>query len=83
MLVTVSTTIAAGSSVNISFSFPESFSSAPDAYVGNVTGGGGFAEVVMSVANISATGGSLFVNNPRTSSYLVNFSVKVIAIGPQ
>ena len=83
VIATVSATIPAGGSVNIPFAFPESFSGVPDVYVGNVTGGGGFAEVIMSVANISASGGSLFVNNPRAGSYSPNFSVKIIAIGPQ
>lgn len=82
--VTVNATIPAGASINIPFSFPESFSAAPDVYVGNVTGGaGGFAEVIMSVANVSTTGGSLFINNPRAGSFSPNFVVKIIAIGPQ
>jgi subtilisin-like proprotein convertase family protein len=83
VIATVSTTIPAGGSANIPFTFPESFSGVPDVYVGNITGGGGFAEVIMTVANISASGGSLFVNNPRVASYSPNFSVKIIAIGPQ
>lgn len=82
-IVTVSATIVAGGTANFAFSFPESFGGIPDVYVGNIIGGGGFAEVIMSVANISASGGSLFVNNPRTGSYSPNFSVKIIAIGPQ
>ena len=82
--VFVNSTIAPGASINIPFTFSESFSSAPDVYIGNVTGGlGGFAEVIMSVANVTTTGGSLFVNNPRGGSYAPNFTVKVIAIGPQ
>ncbi len=82
--VTVNVTISAGATVNFPFSFPEVFSGLPDVYVGNITGGaGGFAEVIMSVANISTGGGSLFVNNPRAGAFAPNFTVKIIAIGPQ
>jgi len=80
---TVSTTINAGSTAIINFSFPEGFTGLPDAYVGNITGGGGFAELVLSVANITISGGSLFVFNPRSFAASPNFSIKIIAIGPQ
>jgi hypothetical protein len=80
----VNTTIAAGASVAVSFTFPESFSSIPDVYVGNiVSGAGGWAEVIMSVSNITTTGGILYVNNPRAASWSPNYTVKIIAIGPQ
>lgn len=81
--VTVNVIIGSGGTANIPFSFPESFGDTPDVYIGNITGGGGFAEVIMSVANVSASGGSLFVNNPRSGLYEPNFSIKIIAIGPQ
>lgn len=81
--ISISTSIAALSTFGAAISFSESFSAPPDVFVGNVTGGGGFAEVIMTVANVSATGFSFFVSNPRTSTYSPNFSVKIIAIGPQ
>jgi hypothetical protein len=82
-VVTVNTSIAALSTYGVAVSFSEAFSSAPDVFIGNITGGGGFAEVIMSVANVSATGCSFYVSNPRTSTYSPNYSVKIIAIGPQ
>jgi len=46
-------------------------------------GGGGFAEVIMSVANITTSGGSLFINNPKPAGFVPNYTVKIIAIGAQ
>ena len=62
--------------------WPEQFSFVPEAYVGNVAGGtGGWAELVMSIANISATGASLYVFNPRNIIYTPNFTVNILAFG--
>jgi hypothetical protein len=83
-VVTVNASISALSTINIPFSFSESFSSAPDVFVGNVTGGaGGFAEVILSVSGVSASGATLFVSNPRTSTFSPSYTIKIIAIGPQ
>jgi hypothetical protein len=82
--IVVSAFITATGTINIPFSFSESFSSAPDVFVGNITGGpGGFAEVVMTISGASATGATLFVHNPLSISRSPNFTVKIIAIGPQ
>ncbi len=82
--VLVNVTLAAGATTSINFSFPESFSAAPDAYIGNVVGGaGGWAEVVMTVFGISTTGGVLYIFNPRSSSASPNFTIRIIAIGAQ
>ena len=82
--VVVNTTLSAGASTAIGFTFPESFSSTPDVYVGNViSGAGGWAEVIMTISNVTTTGGQLYINNPRTSSWSPNYTVKIVAIGPQ
>ena len=82
--VLVNVTLAAGATTSINFSFPESFSAAPDTYIGNVvSGAGGWAEVVMTVFVISTTGGVLYIFNPRSSIANPNFTVRIIAIGAQ
>ncbi|NTW26134.1 MAG: hypothetical protein HGA37_15655, partial [Lentimicrobium sp.] len=80
--VTVNTTINAGSTAQISFTFPENFTAAPVVYVGNATGGG-FAEVVMTVAGVTTTGGKIFVYNPKSTSQSPNFTVNVVALGQE
>jgi hypothetical protein len=81
--VVVNTTISGGATANISFTFSEAFSVAPAVYVGNVTSGGGFAEVVMSVAAVTTTGGKLFIYNPKSGSQSPNFTVKMVALGKE
>jgi len=82
--VAVAASLAADATTAINFTFSEAFSGTPDVYVGNVVGGaGGWAEVIMTVANISNTGGTLFVHNARTIPWSPNFTIKIIAIGPQ
>jgi hypothetical protein len=82
--VLVNVSLAAGASTSINFTFPESFSASPDVYVGNVvSGAGGWAEVILMVANVSTTGGTLYVHNTTNGIWTPNFTVKVIAIGPQ
>jgi hypothetical protein len=82
--VLVNVTLAAGATTSINFSFPESFSAIPDTYIGHVvSGAGGWAEVVMTVALISPTGGVLYIYNPRSSSSSPNFTIRIIAIGAQ
>jgi len=80
--VTVNTTINAGSTAQISFTFPESFTAVPVVYIGNAAGGG-FAEVVMTVAAVTTTGGKIFVYNPKTTSQTPNFTVNVVALGQE
>ena len=82
--MSVNVTLSAGSTTAYNFTFPENFSGTPDVYVGNVvSGAGGWAEVVLSIANVNASGGTLYVNNPRTGNWSPSFTVKIIAIGPQ
>lgn len=83
-LVTVNATFLAGESKVFTINWPETFSSTPEAFVGNVTGGaGGWAEAVMTISGVSTTGGTLYVFNPKTISVSPNFTVKIIGIGPQ
>lgn len=81
--VTVNATFSAGQTQVFSFAWPEAFSAVPEAWVANATGAGGWAEVVLSVANVSTTGATLYVFNPRTVSASPNFTVKIVAIGAQ
>jgi trimeric autotransporter adhesin len=81
--VAVNTTIPANTSITIPFTFPENFSDIPDAYIGDITLGFSFVGVMIYVSGVSASGGIITVFNPRITSFAVNFTVKVIAIGPQ
>ena len=80
--VTVNTTISGGVTTNISFNFAENFTANPVVYVGDATGGG-FAEVFMTLANVTTTGGKLFIYNPKSSSQSPNFTVNIIAMGAE
>ena len=80
--VTVNTTIIGGATTNISFNFAENFTANPVVYVGDATGGG-FAEVFMTLANVTTTGGKLFIYNPKTTSQSPNYTVKIIALGAE
>ncbi len=82
--VTVNTSFLAGETKLFAVTWPEAFGAGPEAFVGNVTGGtGGWAEVVMTLANTNTTGATLYVYNPRTVTASANFTIKVIAIGAQ
>jgi len=66
----------------IDFTWPEAFASTPDCYVGNiVSGSGGWAECVLSVALVNTNGGRLYIFNPRNTSFSPVFSVNIIAFG--
>lgn len=80
---TVNATFTAGQTQTFTLTWPEGFSATPEAWVANASGIGGWAEVVMSIANVSTTGATLYVYNPRTVSASPNFTVKIIAIGAQ
>ena len=84
-ILNINTSFAAGETKSFAFNWNETFSSAPDAYVGAVAPGSssGWAEVIMTVAADNATGGTLFVFNPKSSSVSPNFNIKIIGIGPQ
>jgi hypothetical protein len=83
-LVTVNTSFLAGETKQFAVIWPEGFAAAPDAYVGNITSGaGGWAEVVMTVAGAGTSGATLYIYNPRAATVSPNFTIKVIAIGPQ
>jgi hypothetical protein len=81
--VAVNLTIAAGGTTQVPFTFSEAFSAAPDVYVGNIISGGGFAEVIMTVAGVTTTGGTLFINNPKALAYSPNFTISIVAIGAE
>lgn len=81
--VLVNTTIAAGATTSISFTFPESFSGIPDVYIAQSGGVGGWAEVVMSMGNPTTGGGTLYIFNPKGVSVSPNFTVRIVAIGAQ
>jgi Head domain of trimeric autotransporter adhesin len=82
--VTINASFTAGQTQTFSVTWPESFSGTPEAFVGNVTSGtGGWAEVVMTLFNTTTTGATLYVYNPRTVTVNPNFTIRIIAIGPQ
>ena len=82
--VPVNLTIAGGGTVSIDFTFPEVFGASPIVWVGNVLwGGGGFAELVMSLAQITDGKGKLIIYNPKSSSQSPNFTVNIIAMGAE
>jgi hypothetical protein len=78
-----STPIATNSTVAKNIIWDEPFNTIPVAYVGNFTGGGGWAEVVVSIANVTTTGCSVYIYNPRPAAYSPNFYVNIVAIGGQ
>lgn len=80
---TINATFTAGQTQTFSLTWSEAFSAIPEAYVSNCTGAGGWAEVVMSIANVTTTGATLYVYNPKTVSASPNFTVRVVAIGAQ
>lgn len=83
--ITVNVTLTAGQSQAFAIIWPQTFGAGNiEAYVGNITSGaGGWAEVIMTVSNVTSTGAILYVNNPRSTSWSPDFNVNVIAIGPQ
>ncbi len=84
VLMNYSTTpIPSDGSVFKDISWAEPFSKTPHAYVGNFTGSGGWAESVVSVSGVSTTGCRVWLYNPRPAANGPNFTVQIIAIGPQ
>lgn len=82
--VSVNVSLPANTATSINFTWPESFTGSPVAHVGNVTSGsGGWADVITTLSAISATGGTLNVSNPRSTSTSINFSIVIIGIGGQ
>jgi hypothetical protein len=84
-IVSVVDNFAAGQTRTYGFSWSETFSASHDAFVGSIAPGssGGWAEVIMTVVADTNTGGTLFVYNPKSTSVIVSFNVKMIGIGPQ
>lgn len=82
--VPVNISLAAYETKSIAVNFAESFTALPDVMVGSVISGtGGWAEVVMTVLNNNNSSCTLYVYNPSPGSRSVNFSIKLVAIGPQ
>jgi hypothetical protein len=77
------TPIAANGTVFKDILWNEPFAAAPVAYVGNFGGAGGWAEVIVSVALVSATGCRVYVYNPKPSDTYPSFNVNIVAIGGQ
>lgn len=79
--VSVNASFVAGETKFYDFVWPEAYTATPEAYVGNVvSGSGGWAEVVLSVALVTTTGGRLYVYNP-SGTRAPNFTVNIIALG--
>ena len=82
--VPVNLGLAAYETKSIPVNYPESFSGVPDVMVGTVvSGSGGWAEVVLSVINNNNNSCILYVYNPSPNARNVNFTVNLVAIGPQ
>jgi hypothetical protein len=82
-IVNVNLTLGANSTTTIPYSWTESFSANPVAFIGNVAPGsaGGWAEVVSTLSTPSTIGGILYVFNPRSTSASMNFNLVIIGIG--
>lgn len=82
--VTINTSFNAGETKTFAVTWPESFGGTPDAFIGNMTTGtGGWAEIVLTVTTVTTTGATLYAYNPRSVSASPNYTMKIIAIGPQ
>jgi hypothetical protein len=82
--VAVNVTLAAGATLTFPVTWSQPFSAGTvEAYVGNIISGGGWAEMIVSVTNVTTTGATIYVNNPQSGTMTPNFIVNVIAMGPQ
>lgn len=77
--------IGGGGTHSQNITWSESFGGTPAAYVGNIiTGGaGGWAEVIISLANVTASGATLYIFNARNFTVTPGFTVNIITTGPQ
>lgn len=80
--------LAAGATTVLGITFPEGFSANPAVYVAglNASGGsGGHAECVYNISNISTSGCSLYIYNPRgsTATFASGFTITINATGAQ
>ncbi len=62
--------------------WPEPFSKVPIAFVGDVLGGGGYAEVIITVTAVSTTGFWIYLHNPREVPWSSDFCFNVIGMEP-
>lgn len=65
------------------YTFSESFSSPPAYFLGNLTSGGGFANIILTPCGPSTSGFSIWVYNASPSASNAVFSINVIAIGDE
>lgn len=80
--VTVSGSFAPGETRQFNIQWPSNFASTPDAYIGNViSGAGGWAECVMTLALVSSSGGKLYVFNPRNTTFNPSFTINILGFG--
>ena len=86
-IVPVNVSLGGEGTFIIPFSFTESFSAVPDVYLGNIvidnTGSEFYELMIMTISDVTTTGGKLHVHNSQAVTNPLNFSIKVIAIGPQ
>jgi hypothetical protein len=83
--VLVNATFTAGETKTFTISWPQSFNGDVEAYVGNIVTGStaGWAELMMSIADVTDTGATLYVYNPHNTDYNADYSVRIIAMGKQ
>ncbi|MCX6314822.1 MAG: hypothetical protein NTX08_08840 [Sphingobacteriales bacterium] len=83
--VTVSQVFTATGAAMVSVNWPQAFSAGNiEAYVGNITSVCcSYYPILMSISDVTATGAILNVINTLNSPWTANYTVNIIAIGPQ
>jgi hypothetical protein len=82
--VTISGQFLSRQTRTFSVTFPETFSAPPDVWIGNmVSGVGGWAEILLTITDITNTGCTVWAHNLFAFTLGPNYTMKVIAIGPQ
>jgi len=84
-VVAVSAAFTGGETKIFTITWPESFNGNVEAWVGNIVTGsqGGWAELIMSISDVTNTGATLYVNNPRSVNFDADYAVKIVALGKQ
>lgn len=80
-IVSVNSGFAGGETKTFAITWPETFNGNVEAYVGNVVTGSGWAELIMSISDVTNTGATLYVNNPHSLNYDADYNIKIIAMG--
>jgi hypothetical protein len=79
--VSINTTFTVGETKTFTVTWPENFTDVPEAYVGNIVSGTGFSELIITLANVTTTGATLYVYNPKNDPVAPNFTIKVMGFG--